>query len=829
MNCFILLLTCHFVQYAVTDMTDHCSPGETMAQIKQLSCESCTGRCGRKDGVCACDIACTVNQDCCGDFDKQCPQLHTVSMKNAAVFAIPGSSCVVIKKTSYSDNAVAYGVLTYSVMVTKCLSTTVDCEYNFRNISTILRLGGPVFHHINNVTYVNGNCARCNGVHVKNLKQLPMELSCNSMPILAMYSDARHQNTSANSFPSIEDLITSGTKCYASFSLSDAIRTCSVSTIMRCPKHCLNTDLTTLCTTSGSNRVADTSMERGPVYKNIYCAMCNGVNMSSTGCVSKKILSAFPPASFSLALHFDLNHNYDIHMQIKTLRCKENELFPGGIDCRTHYEFGSHSSNHSCDEMSNFSLVQSFGDFKDKDDCHRVGTRYITGRLSAAFPIESIGANDHFSNSSCISWSWKCKVSSDNNFGIFVTFGSRNLLKEHKISVLQTKLFTLTGNLSDVMHENDLKVVSYSLMLGMERITVTGNPGKMEDCTGIALPWDDFQQQNNNNFLLQCLSDIYESDFEFEPRTIVCVENMENIVNVRLADDLGYLSITVSIPSLLCLIIRLCLQKCHASFQTKSGKLQFHLALSLAFGSAFLLTSPVAKNVPHLCSVLGGLKYLFFLSSFVWMTCISISLWCTFRPSNLTTVDRNSLTNRQTILTWLFPFITSALIYMLDYLGVEYIISPRFGGSACWFTNWWALLFYFIIPVSVFVGVNTILFILVGMSLRSTFNATNTLNTPTARNNCSVYMKLFLLMGVAWSSLFFALIIDHKWMWYIFVILNSSQGVYLFVAFVPCGKWWKLRSDPLPATGSQNDNRQTIQSPQSHNWNSWAKDQYTLL
>ena len=35
--------------------------------------------------------------------------------------------------------------------------------------------------------------------------------------------------------------------------------------------------------------------------------------------------------------------------------------------------------------MLNFSLVQSFGNFKDKGDCHIIGTQYINERLSAVW------------------------------------------------------------------------------------------------------------------------------------------------------------------------------------------------------------------------------------------------------------------------------------------------------------------------------------------------------------------------------------------------------------------------------------------------------------
>ena len=218
-----------------------------------------------------------------------------------------------------------------------------------------------------------------------------MELSCNPKQVVDIHADTDHENTFDSSIAVIENLLASGVHCYASFPLSRTIRECTFNAIRTCPKYCVNTNLKILCTTNETNRVRDTSAERGSIYNNVYCALCNGVNVSSIDCYSNKILSTDHPASFSLSVHFDLNQNYDVHMEIKTLRCKRNQLFPGGIDCRMeHNGFGPSSSNHSCNEISNFSFVQSLGDFKDIDECNTVGTWYISDRLSPFFPWKAL-------------------------------------------------------------------------------------------------------------------------------------------------------------------------------------------------------------------------------------------------------------------------------------------------------------------------------------------------------------------------------------------------------------------------------------------------------
>ena len=141
MNWSILIQICHLVRCIVPDTTDYCLPGESTADIKPLSCGSCSDRCGQKATGCSCDIACVVNRDCCIDFKHQCPVLYITAMDNSAGLTIPELSCVSIRQT-YVDSTMTCGVLTNSLMLTKCFADNVDCEYNFHDVPTIFDLGG---------------------------------------------------------------------------------------------------------------------------------------------------------------------------------------------------------------------------------------------------------------------------------------------------------------------------------------------------------------------------------------------------------------------------------------------------------------------------------------------------------------------------------------------------------------------------------------------------------------------------------------------------------------------------------------------------------------
>ena len=48
------------------------------------------------------------------------------------------------------------------------------------------------------------------------------------------------------------------------------------------------------------------------------------------------------------------------------------------------------------------------------------------------------------------------------------------------------------------------------------------------------------------------------------------------------------------------------------------------------------------------------------------------------------------------------------------------------------------------------------------------------------------------LMGFTWIFGFVAAFVGEGWMWYVFIVLNSLQGVYIFVAFIANHRVWKL-------------------------------------
>ena len=81
-----------------------CHVGASLEDISLDDCGSCQGRCGalntmdRQQGLCSCDSACTVYDDCCWDFQRECPELHERAVEIRNAFDItPSSICFTMR------------------------------------------------------------------------------------------------------------------------------------------------------------------------------------------------------------------------------------------------------------------------------------------------------------------------------------------------------------------------------------------------------------------------------------------------------------------------------------------------------------------------------------------------------------------------------------------------------------------------------------------------------------------------------------------------------------------------------------------------------------
>lgn len=120
------------------------------------------------------------------------------------------------------------------------------------------------------------------------------------------------------------------------------------------------------------------------------------------------------------------------------------------------------------------------------------------------------------------------------------------------------------------------------------------------------------------------------------------------------------------------------------------GKCLMCLSLSLLVSQITFLTSPRVEKRDFLCKFIAILLHYGWLSSFCWMTAISIDVWRTFAKSGFSSLKQQP--NRFTyycLFCWFIPLIIVAISILIDNLlperHSEY--KPAYGVGKCWISN----------------------------------------------------------------------------------------------------------------------------------------------
>ena len=118
----------------------------------------------------------------------------------------------------------------------------------------------------------------------------------------------------------------------------------------------------------------------------------------------------------------------------------------------------------------------------------------------------------------------------------------------------------------------------------------------------------------------------------------------------------------------------------------------------------------------------------------------------------------------------------------MDYLFLGFGVT-----ELCWFSNKMALLVYFAVPFAGVMGLNIFLFVFSACMVFDSTQATSKMTTCGPRTNFHLYLRLAVIMGLTWITGLAAGFVDLEPVWYVFVGLNTLQGLFIFVAFT-CNK-----------------------------------------
>lgn len=219
--------------------------------------------------------------------------------------------------------------------------------------------------------------------------------------------------------------------------------------------------------------------------------------------------------------------------------------------------------------------------------------------------------------------------------------------------------------------------------------------------------------------------------------------------------------------------------------QTFAGKSLASFCSALLSAYLTFLTGNTADGV--FCAITAISMYYYFLVVFVCMLTMSYDLWRTFwnvTKKLCTPHSRNTSFLVHTVLSWLAPLVpvTLAMCAQFRWLGtlMPERFSPRFGEGSCWFNNNFALLVYFVVPVFVMMLTSCVFFLHAAYMI-----GTNQCKSASRRSKVDfrMYARLALLTGFTWITGFVAGYLQNTFVWFGFIFLNATQGVFICVAF----------------------------------------------
>ena len=155
------------------------------------------------------------------------------------------------------------------------------------------------------------------------------------------------------------------------------------------------------------------------------------------------------------------------------------------------------------------------------------------------------------------------------------------------------------------------------------------------------------------------------------------------------------------------------------------------------------------------------------------------------------------------VLSWSVPLVTVSICIVLNYSTpnlIQYGRNAVVESNSCWINHFSSAVVVFLLPIATSALIQSVFFIIV-FSLLCTINRrkgnerVGDKNTPYLR----ILFAFYIASHIMWLFGFLALLINTNWAWYPFVILQSTQGLILFIGFFGTKKVLMLYISKLPS------------------------------
>ena len=514
-----------------------------------------------------------------------------------------------------------------------------------------------------------------------------------------------------------------------------------------------------------------TSVNTNVTYRNSYYAFCHGVNSISISpqeyliCANVFIFDTFSPT---------------IH------ECYDST----SVDViRTCPSYENSSTSLSADEYSNVSLL-----------CSNIYQNYVQG-LFYAFKNEYCALCNGYDHTDtdviCISSDTMHTRIGLNGFQFLL---SNDVTYEFiDLSITCSAGFVFDDLIGNCREEFQTNVDNFTASLN---ITV--------DCEStIALNDSEFEYAGDNMVLFRGeLKEIQFNTSQGQP--VICVNFTQNgtVSATRTIyiypigyDYITYVGCSLSIIGCCLVILTFCLFK---DLRTLPTKILVNIAITIISSNILVIViASGAGSIISLCEILAIFTHFFTLAQFMWMTVMCAEVAHTFYlASRLIKVDPK--TNHRKfiiyfVLSWGTPLATVSICVVLNYFTdnlIKYGRNFNMGSNSCWINEFYSAVTVFLVPTVAATLLQSILFIVVCFFLFLSKKKKSSSSDGGARESKTPYLRLLFALyfssNIMWLFAFFAVSIRADWAWYPFTVLQSLQGLVLFVVFFGTKKVFML-------------------------------------
>jgi hypothetical protein len=338
-------------------------------------------------------------------------------------------------------------------------------------------------------------------------------------------------------------------------------------------------------------------------------------------------------------------------------------------------------------------------------------------------------------------------------------------------------------------------------------------PSPKTECTFVRLNNTVYKIFENGTLFVHSHGQWYDKKlYEREGDSIILCTNftanytINGVVSKTRMDKFDYvqsvLSLVGVILSLIALSAHFLVYMTFQPLRNTPGKNIMSLVATLFFAQLAFVVAPYGSQLRTCCEVIAILMHYCFLSSFFWMNVMAFDIWSTFTKDG-TRDDNNKQFAYYSLYAWLGPAALVALALVIDVAvpGTHY--RPMYGVNLCWINSRPGLLIFFGVPLFLLLIVNSIFFVLTVTAIHQVCEASKMATQKTQKRRFVLYVKLALIMGLTWIFGFLASLTDVKEIWYVFTILNSLQGVFIFFGFVFTRKVYRLVKEKTSTATTQ--------------------------